>query len=137
ASFVARFPSVDLTITTSTEPVSLTRREADIVLRLSSAPSEHLVGRKVGHVQFAVYASRRLVEHVGEGAPLSACPWIGWDQRQDFRWFDEWFGRHASGARSVLRLGNDTLLRAHAVGSGIGAQILPCFLADPDPRLQR
>lgn len=29
------------------------------------------------------------------------------------------------------------LLIAHAIRAGIGAQILPCFLADPDPRLRR
>ncbi|MDJ0657806.1 MAG: LysR family transcriptional regulator [Xanthomonadales bacterium] len=137
ASFIARYPSIHLTVATSSEPASLTRREADTVLRLSNAPPEHFVGRRIGHVQFAVYASGELVEQVGEGAPLSAYPWIGWDERQDFRWFDQWLASNAPGAKTVFRLDNNTLLRGHAIRAGMGAQILPCFLADPDPDLQR
>lgn len=136
-SFMARYPSVALTIVTTTEKVSLLRREADIVLRLSNAPPDHLVGRKLGHVQFAVYAGQALIERLGEGAPLSAYPWIGWDERLDFRWFDDWLARHAPDAEIVLRLGNHAPLMAHAIRSGIGAQILPCCLADPDPQLHR
>lgn len=45
-SFMARYPSIDLTIATSSERVSLTRREADVVLRLSNAPPENLVGAR-------------------------------------------------------------------------------------------
>ncbi len=137
ASFVERYPSIDLTICASPELASLARREADAVLRLSNAPPDHYVGRKLGHVQFAVYASRKLVEHVGKDAPLEAFPWIGWDERQDFRWFDTWLAENAPGARIVFRLENNILLRARAIRAGMGAQILPCFLADPDEGLQR
>lgn len=136
-SFMVRYPSIELTVITSNEPVSLTRHEANVVLRLSNAPPEHLTGRKLGHVQFAVYAGDTLLERIGEDAPLSEFPWIGWDARQDFRWFDAWLARNAPGARIVLRLENDAVLRAHAIRAGIGVQILPCFLADPDPHLHR
>lgn len=136
-SFMERYPDIDLTIVSSSEKASLTRREADVVLRLSNTPPEYLVGRKVGHVQFAVYAGQVLIERVGEAAPLSAYPWIGWDERQDWSWFDSWLAEHAPGARIVLRLDNQALLMARAIRSGIGAQILPCFLADPDPQLRR
>jgi DNA-binding transcriptional LysR family regulator len=136
-SFMARYPSIDLTITTSSERVSLTRRDADVVLRLSNAPPENLVGRKVGYVQFAVYAGQTLVERVGEGARLSDYPWIGWDGGQNWLWFEEWLAQNAPGAKIVLRIDYKGLLIAHAIRSGIGAQILPCFLGDPDPLLHR
>ncbi len=137
ASFIARYPSIHLTIIASSELASLARREADVVLRLSNAPPEHYVGRKIGHIQFAVYASRQLVRQVGEKAPLSDFPWIAWDERQDFRWFDDWLAANAPGADIAVRLDNNTLLRAHAIRAGLGAQILPCFLADRDQDLQR
>ena len=136
-SFMDRYPSIELTVTTSSETVSLTRREADVVLRLSNAPPQHLVGRKIGRVQFAVYASGSLMEEVGEGAPLNAFPWIGWDERQNWRWFDVWLEKNAPDANIVVRLSNNPMLIAHAIRSGIGVQLLPCFLADPDPLLQR
>jgi len=135
--FMSRYPSLDLTLTTAREPVSLPRREADVIVRLSNAPPDGLVGRKLGYVQFAAYASAALVARVGPDAPLAAYPWIGWDERKDRRWFDDWLARHAPGARFVLRLDGDMPLMAHAVRAGIGAQILPCLLADPEPGLRR
>ncbi|MEQ9495317.1 MAG: LysR family transcriptional regulator [Deltaproteobacteria bacterium] len=136
-SFVSRYPNIELTIASTTETVSLPRREADIVLRLSDEPPEHLVGRRLGYVQFGVYASVGLVERIGEGAPLADFPWIGWDRARHQRWFDDWLAQNAPGARVVLRLENDALLMAHAIRSGIGVQILPCCLADRDPALRR
>ncbi|MEX1362482.1 MAG: LysR family transcriptional regulator [Nannocystaceae bacterium] len=136
-AFMSRYPSVDLVVTTSRDEVSLTRREADVVIRLSSAPPQTLVGRKVGYVQFAVYASRALVEHVGDQAALSDYPWIGWEGGPNLRWFEGWLEHNAPGAEVVLRMDYEAPLVAHAIRSGIGAQILPCFLADPDPLLQR
>lgn len=136
-SFMARYPSIDLTVTTPSERVSLSRREADVVLRLSNTPPENLVGRKVGHVQFAVYAGQTLVDRVGDGAPLGDYPWIGWDGGENWRWFEGWLAENASDAKIVLRMEYKALLVAHAIRAGIGAQILPCFLADPDPLLHR
>ena len=136
-SFMVRYPNIELTLTTSIEPISLTRREADTALRFSNTPPEYLVGRIVGHVQFAVYAGKALLERVGEGGPLSAYPWIGWAGGKNANWFEGWLAQHAPDARIALRLPYSALIMAHAVRSGIGAQILPCFLADPDPQLQR
>lgn len=136
-AFMARYPSIELTISATTEAVSLTRREADVVLRLSAAPPEHLVGRRLGYVQFGVYANAELVDRVGEGAPLEAFPWIGWDGARHQRWFEGWLAQNAPGAKIAVRLENSAMVTAHAIRAGLGVQILPCFLADPDPVLRR
>ncbi len=137
ANFADRFPHVQLSITTTRERVSLSRREADVALRLSDTPPEHLIGRKVGFMQFGVYASKTLAAKL-EGAPLGAYPWIGWDVgEKHINWFDQWLNDNAAGARIVFRLSDRGLSMAHAVASGIGAQILPCIVGDRDPRLTR
>jgi DNA-binding transcriptional LysR family regulator len=136
-SFLERYPHVELSVATSPERVSLPRREADVAIRLSNAPPENLVGRRVGYMQFGVYAARTLVERVGEDAPLGAYPWLSWDAGENLAWFEGWLAENAPHAKIVLRLGDRGLLMAHAVRSGIGAQILPCVLADADPFLQR
>lgn len=136
-SFLKRYPHVELSVATSPERVSLPRREADIAIRLSNGPPESLVGRKVGYMQFGVYAARTLVERVGEDAPLSEYPWLSWDAGENLAWFEGWLAENAPGAKIVLRLGDRGVLMAHAVRSGLGAQILPCLLADADPLLQR
>lgn len=40
SSFMVRYPSVELTVTSSDNEVSLTRREADVALRMTSSPPE-------------------------------------------------------------------------------------------------
>ena len=136
-SFTARFPEVDLTLFITDDTINLARREADVVLRSSNAPDDVLFGRKVGTIQFAAYASEALVRELGEEASLEAYPWIGWDRRHEWGWFDDWLRARAPEARIVLRMNNNFTAVAHAVRRGVGAQILPCFVADPDPALRR
>ncbi|MEM1414419.1 MAG: LysR family transcriptional regulator [Myxococcota bacterium] len=136
-AFVSRYPDVDLTLSLSREPVSLARREADVALRASNEPPDTLVGRRLGGMQFGVYAARSLVARVGEGAPLSAYPWIGWGGGPNVAWFQRWLAENAPGARRVLRLDDRGVMMAHAVRAGIGAQLLPCVLADGDDALVR
>ncbi|MEO0602728.1 MAG: LysR family transcriptional regulator [Myxococcota bacterium] len=136
-SFTMRYPGIDLVLDVTRDRVSLSRREADVVLRVSTAPPEALVGRRVGDMQFGVYASSDLVARLGEGAPLSAFPWIGWDGGPNWRWFARWLQDNAPGATIAMRLDDRGILMAHAVRAGIGAQLLPCVLADPDAGLRR
>lgn len=137
ASFVARYPSVALTVTASDDEVSLARREADVVLRVNNRPPDTLVGRKLGSLQFDVYAARSLVARVGEGAPLGAYPWIAWDERLNLGWLDVWLGQHAPGARIVLRVDVSVAAMHELIATGIGVQFLACIEGDADPSLVR
>ncbi|MFK7988315.1 MAG: LysR family transcriptional regulator [Sandaracinaceae bacterium] len=137
ASFVERFPEVELTVTTPSAQVSVTRGDADVVLRLSAAPGDHLVGRRIGKVAFAVYGSSGLVKRVGHAAPLSAFPWIGWDEASSATHLERWFEAHAPGARVAMRIEENFLVLRRAVESGAGVHFLPCFDADPDEGLVR
>ena len=74
ASFSSRYPDVGLTVCSSYDELSLRRREADVALRLSDAPAEHLVGRRLGAVGFGLYAARALIDRIGESAPLEDFP---------------------------------------------------------------
>lgn len=137
SSFLARYPGVALTVTTTDDEVSLTRRQADVVLRLTGKPPEHLVGRKVARVDFAVYASKELVARIGKKAPLQAYPWLNWDERLNMRWLDQWLAANAPGARTSLWLDTSTLGLHAAVAAGLGVHFLACMDGDGDPRLQR
>ncbi len=137
ASFRARYPSVELTICASDREVSLVRREADVVLRMTGAPPEGLVGRRIGRIEFAVYASRALARAIGPDAPLSSYPWLGWDRRTGPTWLDQWLARHAPGARVVLRFDVGTSSWRDRIAEGLGVHFLATFEGDADPRLVR
>ncbi len=137
SSFMARYPSIELTVTSTDEEVSLTRREADVALRMTNAPPEHLVGRKLGRVEFAVFASRALVERVGVDAPYDAFPWLHWDERLNMRWLDQWLAKHAPKATIAMRVGPGTPMLRQAILAGIGVHFLAEFEGASDPELRR
>ena len=136
-SFIARYPGVALTVTTSDNEVSLSRREADVVLRMSNKPPEQLVGRRVGRLQFDAYAARSLVDRIGEDAPLGAYPWIHWDERLDVGWLDAWLAQHAPGASIAMRVDVGAAAMHELIAAGVGVQFLACIDADADPSLVR
>jgi DNA-binding transcriptional LysR family regulator len=136
ATFVVRYPRVELTVSMSNEPVSLTRREADVALRLTSAPPEHLVGRKVAEVRYAAYGSKALVERIGRDAPYTAFPWLHLDERMNPRHLDGWMTENAPGARIAMRLDSANAIR-EAIRAGIGVQLLATYDGETDPNLVR
>ncbi|WP_437521277.1 LysR family transcriptional regulator [Sorangium sp. So ce726] len=137
SSFTERYPGIELTVAAGDSEVSLPRREADVVLRMTSSPPEHLVGRKVGRIQFAVYASKALVERAGPQASYSDFPWIHWDERLDPRWLDAWLAANVPAARIAMRVDFSSMAIQEAVAAGVGAHFLACIAADSDPRLSR
>ncbi len=136
ASFVERYPGVDMSVGVTDETVSLLRREADVGLRLGNSPTDRLVGRRVGRMHFELYASRELVNRVGQGAPLGAYPWLGSDEPSFARWLEAWLAKNASGARISMR-SNDYSVRRRSISAGIGVSFLPCFDGDADSGLVR
>lgn len=137
AAFLARYPGIELTVTTSDSEASLTRREADVALRMTNSPPEYLVGRRIGQVDFAVYASKELARRAGKNAAYRDFPWLHWDERLNPRWLDDWLDRNAPGARVALRLDTSSLGLHDAVAAGLGAHFLACFDGDSDPRVER
>jgi DNA-binding transcriptional LysR family regulator len=136
ASFATRYPRVEVTVSMSNEAVSLTRREADVALRLTTAPPEHLVGRKVADVRYAAYGSAALVDRIGRDAPYSAFPWLHLDERLNPRPLDRWLSHNAPEATIAMRLGSTSAIR-EAIRAGIGVQLLTTYDGEADPNLVR
>jgi DNA-binding transcriptional LysR family regulator len=108
---------------------SLTRREADVALRLARPESGGAVlARRIGHVAYAVYGPRRKAR---------ALPWITYDEGfahlPQARWIEKERGDEPVAPLAV----SDTEAVAHAVRAGLGKSLLPCFAADSDPGLRR
>jgi DNA-binding transcriptional LysR family regulator len=137
ASFLQRFPGIELTLSCNDAEASLKRREADVALRLTREPAPYLVGRKVGRVDFAVYASKALARKIGAKTPLSQWPWLNWDERLGTDWLDVWLAKHAPGAKAALRVDMGSLSLREVVAAGIGVHFLSCAEGDSDRRLVR
>ncbi|WP_176473868.1 LysR family transcriptional regulator [Actibacterium ureilyticum] len=129
--FTAAHPDIDLKIAATNDILNLSRREADVAIRLSNSPAPTLVGRRVLEQRAAVYATPGLIARdPGGAAPLD---WIR---------FAHWPGPPAE-IKAIrpnlnVRLSVDDMLAAiGAARAGIGATRMACFLGETDPALQR
>lgn len=144
AEFAKRYPGVDLELCLDDMPRSLARREADVALRMSNAPAEHLVGRRLAHAEFGLYGSRALVEaHAGQDGfdgddfgQLQALPWLAWAERMGARLTEAWMDTHVPDANVALRVDSSNAMIS-AIRHGLGVQFIACFLGDAEPDLVR
>ena len=56
--------------------LSLTRREADVAVRPSNSVPENLVGRRVGRLRTAIYASRSYLKKNAKENQWAAHDWV-------------------------------------------------------------
>ncbi|MFT6628707.1 MAG: DNA-binding transcriptional LysR family regulator, partial [Flavobacteriales bacterium] len=114
------------------------RREADVVIRITTAPSENLFGQRLGELEFAVYGSDTLVSRIGADSPYSAFPWLGFDDRLPVHaGLAQWMKANAQGAEVVMRIDENSLLARTAVRSGTGVFFLPTVEGDATPGIQQ
>lgn len=134
-AFLEAHPDIEIEVDVSTSNVDLTRREADLALRATNQPPEHLYGREVGELRYAVFAHSRFLK--GKTAPaLEDLPWVGFDESIRRLEIARWLQTRLPGLRARLR--SDSLAAMmHAAASGIGAAVLPLFAADHHPDLRR
>jgi DNA-binding transcriptional LysR family regulator len=119
--FTKQFPAIELEVSADGRSRSLIKREADVALRVSNSPPEHLVGRKIGRWEFAIFGSRTLVETIGVGTDWSQWPWLSWDPRFNARLTEAWMREHAPGARIVCRVDTGAVMETF-VRAGLGLQ---------------
>jgi molybdate transport repressor ModE-like protein len=129
ARFTAAHPEVALELTTTTAMVSLTKRDADLAVRPTSQPPQHLVGRRVGRIAFAVYASAAYLARNPARRDLAKHAWLAPDDGLAATTIARWIARELPGLAPVLRADTLTAL-AHAAVAGHGVAALPCYLGD-------
>ena len=110
--------------------VSLTRRDADLAIRLSRPTDGDLVARRLAHMHYGLYASPA---HVA-GHPEADWAWCGHDDALGHVPQQLWLQRRNGGRPFVFRTNDLASLLAAAI-AGIGVAALPHFLAATEPRL--
>lgn len=131
ASFNRKLPQVELHIIVSNIDASLSQREADVAIRLTNTPSETLVGKRIVTVASCIYGSR---DYLSQVKKQNCTPrWIGVECCS----FHKTWTRQLCQEHSHHFYSDDTQLTQAALREGMGVSILPCFMGDTDPHLQR
>lgn len=107
------------------ELANLTRRDADIALRATRKPPQHLVGKHIGPVRVALFGPKK-------GGPsknaVETAAWIAPDDALPEHPSVLWRKKHFPKVVPSYRVGS-ILTVAELVGQGLGIGILPVFLA--------
>ena len=130
-------PGITVELVIDNRVLSLSRREADIALRVMRPTEGDLHGRKLADIAWTVYASREMGASGEDGlGALSHLPVIGWEDGVRGINAAEWLGRHVPDTQIVYRT-NSVVNQLVAAKAGLGAAVLPCYLGDPEPDLVR
>jgi len=132
ANFRLAHPGVQLSVSAQAQQVSLSRREADIALRLVRPKEGTSVARKLGRMPFDLYASRDY-PHLHNP---SAWEFIAYDAAFADMPQQRWLMSVARGRPIACEI-SDINGHLAAAQAGAGVAGLPCFLADTDAKLQR
>jgi DNA-binding transcriptional LysR family regulator len=128
-----------LEIRQSDDTQLLTKREADFAVRHGLPLTGDFVTRRLGSIGCAVYAAPALAAQMlamTKDRIFIDAPWACFAEEFDLYESQRWILGHLGDAKPVFRAGTTPMLQ-HAVRSGVGAGILPCFLGDKDPGLVR
>jgi DNA-binding transcriptional LysR family regulator len=139
AQFCRAHPALTIDLRTDTNLLDLSRREADVAIRLARPKEPALVARRLGAMPFALFASDSYLERRGAPrsfAALAAHDWIGFDVSLDQLPQVKWLRRIVPRLRYVLRA-NTTTTQVLTCAEGHGIALLPVFVAAREPRLRR
>jgi len=129
-----RHPGLVLEIAADQRTFDLTRREADLALRMGRPRDAALVTRKLAEVAYGLYASRQA--GAARAVDFEAHPFVGFDESLASAPQERWLARVAPERRVVFRT-NSTASLLEAARRGVGVAVLPRFIADADPALVR
>ncbi|HAT33270.1 MAG TPA: LysR family transcriptional regulator [Janthinobacterium sp.] len=127
----ARWPGIDLELIGETRAANLSRREADLALRLSRPSAPGLLARAIGELGFGLYATPawlRRAEHEWE--------FLGYEDSMRAAPQELWLEKFARGRPFALR-SNDLATLHQGARVGLGLALLPHFLGAGDAALAR
>jgi DNA-binding transcriptional LysR family regulator len=123
-------PDIHVRLIGEKRSASLSRREADLAVRLSRPTEKRLVVRKIGTVEFRLYAAPRyLAAHEPESFEF-----IGYDESLGDVPQQRWL-KAAAGRRPIVLRTNDVDSQRAAARAGVGIATLPRYLGDADAAL--
>lgn len=139
SEFHVEFPELAIEVNIDNRNVNLLRREADIAVRLGRPEQGDLICRKVGMLNFGLYASQSYLDehgiperttklkdhyHVGFDEEMGRTPMV----KKLESLFKQDHIRHRSNSHMEI---------VEATIAGLGCSALCCFIGNPHPSLRR
>ncbi|SRR5208282_2448145 len=135
AQFQTQNPGVVIELVLCNNALNLSRRDADVAIRVTNDPPETLVGRRICAVRWGIYCRRDLVSAFGSRG-VDCAPFIGFCESLGPAAARRWIETQIRPERLAARV-NSIHCMLELATQGFGAALLPCFLGDPPKALVR
>ena len=124
----ASHPLLGFDLHAGNELASLTRRDADIAVRATKRPPQHLVGKHIGPIRVALYAGKKGGINRFDDTVAAQASWVAPDDALPEHPSVVWRKKHFPKVVPRYRV-NSILTVAELVAQGLGIGLLPVFLA--------
>jgi DNA-binding transcriptional LysR family regulator len=131
-----RHPQLVLEIAADQRTFDLTRREADLAVRMGRPRDAGLVMRKLTDVGYGFYVSRASLAGRSRAVDFQRDAFVGHDDSLASVPHERWIRELAPDRRVVFRT-NSTASVVAAVRAGLGVGLIPSFVGEGDPELLR
>ena len=133
--FSAAYPKIELELVVANALADLSRRDADVAIRVTKKPPEYLAGSRLGTLKSAVFASSTYLERRAQPLRLEEVDWIALDEslsdHPSARWRRQRYPKLAPRVRC-----NSVLSVAGSVVWGLGVGVAPVFLFRDNPQVR-
>lgn len=135
ASFCAEHPDIHVELVITNAPLELSRREADLAVRVTNNPPDTSLGRCIGNFDFCIYSTPRYLKK-NQNKPLAEHNWITILDEKEWLIPLIWKSREHAKKRIVFS-SSLTLTAISAAKQHMGVILLPCFMGDNEKGLVR
>lgn len=135
AAFMREYPAIKLEILESNQLYNLTKRDADIAIRTTNMPPEHLIGRKIARAAVSIYGSKNYLAANKKIGNLAEHPWIGTEESLEKVVYGNKLGQSLPQIKVQYRV-NTLMGISSALLNDMGIGLLFCFMGDNEPNLQ-
>ena len=136
--FRAAHPRIALHLVADTRVLNLTRREADLALRLSRPQDGGLVARRLSDIGYGLYAAERYLaaRPLAGAIDLAQHDFVAYDEGLAHLPQERWLTQQVARPRYALRVNSAEALLAGA-RAGLGLVVLPGYMVAPQHALVR
>jgi len=131
-----RYPGITVDVFSDPRSFSLSRREADLAIRMTRFDGNQLFSRRIATTACAIYASTEYLARHGDDLKGGGHSVITVLEDQLHLPEPRWLTELTPGARVSFR-SNSRSTQLGAVAAGLGVACLPCIMADSKPGVKR
>lgn len=135
SEFTDAHPDIEVHMIATTSILDVSRREADIAIRIDNNPPQTLVGKRIITYNQTVYATQEYLDSQDFVNEPESARWVAWDAEDEK--FPDWTKDTEFSKVPMWGCFPGAAMQLSAAKGGLGLAMIPCFVGDREPQLVR